>query len=238
MFFKLFENFIFSPYPLLFVTGFLLYWLVKNRVSNWGLRVCVGILLIHIALFCRIALALVSLPLESWISENSDERAEAIVVHGSSAHRIGAPTSGSAERGYLGAEVFLDGRAPLLLLMGYSPTDSLGSAKAMRMIALGMGVPASHTLMVSGRTTYEEAQLGIKDLRKRGINTIILVTSWYHVPRARAIWQKQGFEVITHTYLPKMNIWKNFLDWRNIQQLRWVCHEYAGFAIYWMRGWV
>ena len=238
VFFKWFESFIFGPYPLIFVAGLLLYWLIKTKHSGWIPRICLAVLLIHMVLINSLTFFLVSFPLRNWIPENTDQRADAIVVHGPSAQKIGAPTSGSSERGYLGAEAFLDGRAPLVLMMGYTATDSLGSAKAMRIIALGMGVPKSQILMSGGRTTYEEAQIGGDLLRKRGIKSIILVTSWYHMPRARAVWEKQGFEILTNTYLPHMNAWAGFFSWGNVGRLKMVCHEYAGMLVYRLRGWL
>lgn len=237
MIFKLFESFLFGPYLLVLVTGLIAFFVFKKSKPSRGLSVCLGILVIHVLGVSNLFVTVVSLPLRSWVPENSMKNADAIVVHGSSAHRIGAPTSGSSERGYLGAEAFLKGRAPLLLVMGYSPTDSLGSAKAMRIIAQGMDVPQSKILIAGGRTTYEEAQIGAPLLRKRGIKSIILVSSWYHMPRVQAVWRAQGFDVITHTYLPKLDLWGDFLDWRNLQKLRWVCHEYAGFLVYRLRGW-
>ena len=238
MFSRLFEHFIFGPYLLVFVLGSLLFSISKMKYKGWTLRICAGILFFHILAVNSITVALVSLPLRSWVPESSDKSGDAIVVHGSSALRIGAPTSGSSERGYLGAEAFLDGRAPLLLVMGYSPTDSLGSAKAMRIIARGMGVPDAKILMTGGRTTYEEAQLGAQMLRNRGHDTIILVSSWYHVPRAVAVWQKLGFEVVAYTYIPDLDIGKNFMNWSNIWRLQLICHEYGGIFVYWLRGWL
>lgn len=240
MFFKLFESFIFGPYFFIFATGLFLYHVIKTKNSNWYVRVCLTILVIQVVLVYSLTFVLVSTPLRAWIPENTDRQADAIVVHGSSAQLIGAPTSGSSERGYLGAEVFSQGRAPTILFMGFSATDSLGSAKAMRMIALGRGVPKSQIIMSGGHNTYEEAQIGGELLRKHGVKSIILITSWYHVIRAQAVWKAQGFEVVTHTYLPERDVWASFFEfhWGNIGGLKLVCHEYAGIVVYWMRGWM
>jgi uncharacterized SAM-binding protein YcdF (DUF218 family) len=232
------EDILAGPVSLLIVIGLLIGWRIKHGKTGWLLKLSLGILVLNFIATISFAGYVIALPLKWWTPENSLEQADAIVVLGAYSQRTGAPTAGSAERSYLGSQVFLNGRAPMMLLTGYSSYDSLGSAKSMRIIALGMGVPDAYILMAGGRDSYDEARRGAAVLHKHNAQTIILVTSWYHIPRAKAVWEKQGFRVIPHSYFSKQELWDRLIDWYNITFLRLIFHEYVGMLVYWLRGWI
>jgi len=237
MFFRSVEHFIFGPYPFLLAFLFVLYGTIKrgykDRFLWFGLIVgCLCLLSTNGLVYSAF-----SLPLKWSLPHNTSMKADAIVVLGSSAQKNGAPTDGSAERAYEGAEAFLKGRAPVMLLTGFSEHDSLGSAKSMAIVVLGMGVSRENVLMAGGRNSYEEAVLGGDILHKHDVHKIVLVTSWYHIPRAKLVWEGQGFDVVTHTYFPNQTL-DIFFDWANMTNMRRVCHEYAGILVYKLRGWI
>lgn len=237
MIFKLLESFFFGPYPFLIAFVCILYAVIRRKCSDRLLWVGLGIWGIGLLATNGLVYALIASPLRGMIPPNTSEGADAIVTLGSSAQLMGAPTSGSAERAYVGAQVFEDQRAPHILLTGFSERDSLGSAKSMALIVLGMGVPKENILMAGGRNSYEEAVIGGRVLRQKDVQKIILVTSWYHIPRAKMVWEKQGFDVVTHTYFPGQT-WRYFWSWGNLSRIRTVCHEYAGMLVYQLRGWI
>ena len=231
------EELIFGPPILLIVLGMILY--IRHRRGGSidpACRIAIWCLAGGFVLASRPCSHLLSFPLRHWVqSSDFSGRADAIVVPGAGATSVGAPTSGSATRAFLGASAYLEGRGPLVLFTGYSPEDSLGAAKAMRIIARGMGVPDSCILMCSGYTTYSEAVLGKNLLVSRNVRKILLVTTWYHVPRATAVWRKLGFEVMPITVFPRRYRW---VSWDNWKRIRAFCHEYAGLLFYKLEGWI
>lgn len=237
MFFKFVEYLLFSPYPFWVAFLFVLYSTFKkgykDRILWFGL-VLGGLCLLSTN---GLVYAVFSAPLKWSLPDNSTLSADAIVVLGSSAQKNGAPTDGSAERAYEGAEAFLTGQAPIVLLTGFSEHDSLGSAKSMAIVVLGMGVSRDKVLMTGGRNSYEEAVFGGDILHQRDVHKIILVTSWYHIPRAKLVWEKQGFDVVTRTYIPDQK-WNMLFKWEHMFMMHRVCHEYAGMLVYKFRGWI
>lgn len=129
--------------------------------------------------------------------------ADAIVVLGGGIRDRGTlrPTielpDEAIHRTLCGAELYRQGAAPALLMAGgdasvtaSGPTES----RAMKELAVRLGVPAEAVLTEErSRTTYENARESRLVLGDR--TSILLVTSAYAVPRATALFRKQGFRV-------------------------------------------
>ncbi len=95
--------------------------------------------------------------------------AEVIVILGGGLH----------ERPERAAELFKQGVAPRIIISG------AGDDWINRAILLQAGVPASAIELESdSTTTRENAEFTIKRLREQKVQTVILVTSWYHSRRA------------------------------------------------------
>ena len=155
----LIEALIFSPLLVLIPLG-ITAWITYRQKIPIAFQSSLAGFLLCAAVTSYPVYALIAAPLKSWIPPNTTQKADAIVVLGASATPAGIPTYGSTQRAFMGAKIYLeDRRAPFLLLTGFSPTDSLGAAKAMKIIALGMGVPNTALQMISGQTTYHEAAL-------------------------------------------------------------------------------
>lgn len=112
----------------------------------------------------------------------------------------------SLERTLCGAELFARGIAPRLVfsggdaaIFGHSPVE----AAEMKRLAMRLGVPEDAIrLEERSRTTYESA---VHTTRLLGEASVILVTSASHMPRALALFQKQGVKVTPYPcgYLAK-----------------------------------
>lgn len=97
-----------------------------------------------------------------------------------------------------GADLHRQGMAPSLLvtggdarLFGSGPAE----ASVMKAWAIRLGVPSDSIITEDqARTTYENAVRTRQLLGDR--SPIILVTSATHMPRAAALFRKQGFEII------------------------------------------
>lgn len=86
---------------------------------------------------------------------------------------------GAGERPARAVELFRAGVAPKILVSG------AGDAEGNRLLMMHRGVPATAiSLEPNSRTTRENAQFSIPQLRAMGAKKIIVVTSWYHSRRA------------------------------------------------------
>lgn len=102
----------------------------------------------------------------------------------------------SMERTICGADLFAHGYAPRVLLsggdattFGQGPTESI----EMKRLAVRLGVAEAAIIVEErSRTTYENA---VEAKRLLGEASILLVTSASHIPRAVALFRKQGFTV-------------------------------------------
>jgi uncharacterized SAM-binding protein YcdF (DUF218 family) len=103
----------------------------------------------------------------------------------------------SIQRTVCGADLFHQGLAPHILFAG-GDASIFGSGPeegaVMKKLALRLGVPDEAALVENrSRTTYESA---VETKRILGQASILLVTSAHHVPRALALFRKQGLETV------------------------------------------
>ena len=102
----------------------------------------------------------------------------------------------NADRFWAGLELFKAGKAPRLFLMaGRLPWEKSQRTEGqwLREKAIEFGVPAQKIwLSPEVQNTQQEAQAVAKELPG---GTILLVTSAFHMPRARALFEAQGLTV-------------------------------------------
>jgi uncharacterized SAM-binding protein YcdF (DUF218 family) len=111
--------------------------------------------------------------------------------------------------------------------------------------AVRLGVPRNAIVAeTKSRTTYENAAEARTLL---GPSTVLLVTSAGHIPRAVALFNKQGFQVTPYPcgYLSKdrpEDLPDTFTPFDAIPQLgglaaaEFLINEVMGFAAYWLTG--
>jgi uncharacterized SAM-binding protein YcdF (DUF218 family) len=94
-----------------------------------------------------------------------------------------------------GIRLYQQGLAPVLVLHG--PVDgSSGRESTVRAeLARDLGVPAAAIIAADGRTTREEAEESWRLLSAQGRVRVLLVTGSHHMWRARALFERRGFEV-------------------------------------------
>jgi uncharacterized SAM-binding protein YcdF (DUF218 family) len=153
----------------------------------------------------------------------------------------------SMQRTLCGADLFLDGRAPRLVLSGGDAAifgEGPKEADGMKRLAIQAGVPEAAILLDDrARTTYENA-VGTKRLLGQG--SILLVTSAGHMPRAAGLFRKQGFAVTPAPCTYLVRDWPGF--WSNLDPFDFIPHlegfykfsvvlnEVIGMITYWAAG--
>jgi SanA protein len=147
--------------------------------------------LLMIALF--ILLPLLALALPRWwagwrysgriLRPDEAPRASAAVVFGAGLRRDGRPTTVLADRVRMAAQLFHDGKVPLLVMSG-TVREGYDEPGSMRELALSLGVPEDAIqLDTTGDRTFETC-LAVR--RRFTSGTVLLVSQTYHLPRALA----------------------------------------------------
>lgn len=149
-------------------------------------------------------------------------QAESIVVLGggvspASVGELYPNLESGADRVWHAARLFHASKAPLVLLIGGSdPSHSAASeAEAMGQFMRDLGVPGQALVLENrSRNTSQNAEYSAEILAEQGVNRILLVTSAYHMPRAKGLFEAQGLEVIPvatdHEVLSRP-LWRNLL---------------------------
>lgn len=95
------------------------------------------------------------------------------------------------------------------------------------------------------RNTYENARNSAALFEELEMEKkIILVTSAFHIPRARACFEHQGFDVDVFPADPVASVrppdWKDFVipSPAVMEQWRVLFNEWAGFVMYWLNGYL
>lgn len=136
-------------------------------------------------------------------------------------------------------------RAPRIVLSGAALDGSLSEAEVMARTLEQSGVPEQALILEKNSyTTYENAVYTRRILDEHGINRVLLVTSALHMPRALAVFRKQGIAAIPAPSRPQIvvpsdptfSFWQP--DVRALSASRSIIKEYVGLVVYWLRGWV
>ena len=160
---------------------------VRSKRERGGIFVNL-IVLMFFALFC-FAVYLVRHPLMRWganwwVIEDSFEKADAIVVL--------SDDNFYADRASRAAELFRQGKAPLVVASGRRLRPNAGIAELMEHDLIERGVPKERILRVPHESdgTREEAEALVRVARQKNWRSIIVVTSNYHTRRARYIFRR------------------------------------------------
>lgn len=189
--------------------------------------------------------------------------AEAIVVLGGGTEIIAPPrpiveVNGAGDRVIYAAELFRSEAAPLVIASGgrvsLFDTGSSTPAEEMARLLEFMGVPAESILLEDrSQNTYENALNSAELLRARGLSRILLVTSALHMPRATALFEAQGLEVIPAPadYILSQPQWDQlwsagpagvflglFPSAGNLNLTTNVMKEYLGLLVSRLQGWL
>jgi uncharacterized SAM-binding protein YcdF (DUF218 family) len=180
-------------------------WLMRSKSRRWqgaGLWLAtlslLGLLLLSLSGIGNALLA--SLEQSPPITQEQLQRAQAIVILGGGTY-FGAPEYGkdtvdraTLERLRYGARLARASRLPLLV-SGGAPSGGRPEAESMReALELDFGVKV-RWVETASRDTAENAGLSAPLLKAAGVTRIALVSHGWHLPRAVALFEKQGLEV-------------------------------------------
>lgn len=186
--------------------------------------------------------------------------AEAIVVLGGGLLPQESPrpmveVAEGGDRVLYGAQLYHQDKAPLILVSGGRIAwqgEQVPEAQDMAMLLRRLGVP-QRAIVQEARSlnTHENALFSRELLADRDIHRILLITSATHMPRALAVFEKQGFEVIPaptdfRLTTPMLNAPDQTLagwlldqlpDTGNLWSTTVAIKEYIGLWVYRLKGW-
>lgn len=132
--------------------------------------------------------------------------ADAIVVLGGGTEPFQSPRqmvelNSAGDRVIYAGKLWKDGKAPIILASG-GAIDWMGNRgmtpaeESLEILKL-MGIPEEKIILQNQSiTTYDESILDVAILEKKGVRSILLVTTAMHMPRARALFERHAISVI------------------------------------------
>lgn len=173
-------------------------------------------------------------------------RAQAIVVLGAGRYRDAPEYGGDTASGLVLERLRYAARLARasglpVLASGGSPEGRGPEAVFMKeILEAEFGVPV-RWVEPRSRSTWENARESRRILAREGIDTILLVTHAWHMPRARRAFEDAGFRVIpagTRFHRPDGSVLSDWLpDARALQDSSHALHEVLGLAWYRLRAW-
>ena len=150
--------------------------LVKLIVSLCLLIFCAFLYLVRHPIFRFVA--------EAWIVEDPLDKADVLIIL--------SDDNFYADRATRAAELFREGKAPLIVASGRRLRPSAGIAELMEHDLVERGVPRDKVLRFThdADSTLEEAQALAKLVKTKKWHKTIVVTSNYHTRRARYIFHR------------------------------------------------
>jgi uncharacterized SAM-binding protein YcdF (DUF218 family) len=233
------------------LAGFL-FWLRWRRLAGLCLAVSISWLwLCSIPVFSDVlrgSLERIHLP----SSIETLPRTDAILVLGGGVEAPLPPQNtpnllAAADRVWYAARLYKAGKAPWVIVTG-GELPWLGKTKseadAMSELLKDFGVPDSAILReTESLNTYQNAHFSKPILEENSIQSVLLVTSALHTPRALAIFHTAGILAIpAPTDFEVLNHPNTLLRWlpdaKALEGSTRAIKEYLGFSVYKMRGWI
>ena len=124
--------------------------------------------------------------------------ADAIVVFGARVRLDGTPSITLANRVITASEVYRQGLADTIVMTGGIEPTGFDETVVMRDLAVELGVPsAAIVLDPEGDTTSASVANTTRILRDRGLERVLAVSQFYHLPRIKLAYAAAGVEVWT-----------------------------------------
>ncbi len=136
-------------------------------------------------------------------------------------------------------------RAPIIILSGAALEGKTSEAQVMARALEQQDISGQALVLeMRSRNTHENGLYTADELKARHLHRVLLVTSALHMPRAMAVFKKQGIMAIAAPAAPQIVVPGNpdFSFWlpnmRALDASRSIVKEYVGLLAYWVRGWI
>ena len=138
------------------------------------------------------------------------------------------------------------GKAPRIIVSGGANEGTVSEARGMEYSLRGLGVPAEAIIREDhSQTTRENALFTMLTMEEHGIESVLVVTSALHMPRAMGVFKQLGIEAHAAQNPPQIELPKDNPDFnpylpsrRALGASRSIIKEYLGYWVYQFRGWI
>ncbi|MBI5037428.1 MAG: YdcF family protein [Candidatus Kerfeldbacteria bacterium] len=145
---------------------------------------------------------------------------------------------GPQERVYRGMELWRERFGSVLILTGgLVDTTDLRESRIMRAFAEQHGQPHDTIVEeIDARDTHENAVNSKRIMEKRGWNTALVVTSYFHTRRACAVFEKEGVTITCIAAYPSADFQSN--PYRNLIEFRSILRDYLATVYYALQDYI
>lgn len=166
--------------------------ILQSSIIRWLLRL--GRIAAGLYLLAALALALLGLYEDA-------SPADVGVVFGNKVERSGRPSLSLASRLDQALDLYKRGFFPAVIVSGGVGKEGWDEAQVMADYLAARGVPRSAIILDSqGSNTYLTALHCAQIAQARGFRSVVLVSHFYHLPRARLAFARFGLAPVTAAY--------------------------------------
>jgi uncharacterized SAM-binding protein YcdF (DUF218 family) len=188
------------------------------------------ILLLSFAIFCVVSYLarrpILRFAAESWIIEDPLDKAEALIVLGDD--------NFYGDRATRGAQLFREGKAPVIVASGRRLRPNAGIAELMEHDLAERGVPRDKIVRFAhdADSTLEEARALTRLIKERKWHSVIVVTSNFHTRRSRYILQRVFPEgMVVRIASARDGDFDPEHWWEKRKSVKELTREFAGMAV-------
>ena len=153
-----------------------------------------------------------------------------------------ADMSGVGDRPLFAAAAFKAGRAPVIVVTGGADEGMVSEASLTRDLLVTMGVPKDKIVLEArNRVTSDNLRYTTQTLDNMGVQSILLVTSAFHMRRSLLIFDQldltvypapTDFQVLTPRVSSGPSIFDFLPSVKALQRTTWAFHEAVGYWYY------
>jgi uncharacterized SAM-binding protein YcdF (DUF218 family)/glycosyltransferase involved in cell wall biosynthesis len=165
-------------------------------------------------------------------------QADVIVVFAGGVGESGRAGGGYQERVKEAIDLYAAGRAARVIFSsGYQ--FAFREAEVMKDLAVDNGLPESAIhLETQASNTFENVSFVDAILKREQWQSVLLVSSPYHMRRALLTWSRVAPEVsVTARPVPTSQFYAHGRG-ASFEQIKGIVHEYVAIVVYWWRGWI
>lgn len=194
----------------------------------------------------------------TWLAEGIEEeyhyvdlsdvpQADAILVLGGGTLQLRdwVELTDASDRVYNGALLFKAGKAPAVAVTSGGGFSDRPHSQAMSTFLQDLGVPKDNIVEENqAENTYQHTTYLKPIFEERGIKSVILVTSAWHMRRSIAVFESnmEGIEFIPFPVDSLRGKYHSLLDYLPTAEGQYkstrILREYIGYVIYGFRGWI
>ena len=133
--------------------------------------------------------------------QSSDIKTDAILIFGNKVELSGEPSARLQSRLDEGLRLYEEGIAPLIIVSGGIGEEGFDEAAVMREYLVEKGIPTENIIEdQDGYNSYLTGKNLVKISKEYDINSVTIVSQYYHILRAKHVIKRFGFAEVYSSY--------------------------------------